>query len=539
MPTHGNDGAVQAGLHAEMDLPSPPRALAAIVRAASDPGASTAKLTQLISLDASFSMRILLMVNSPLYRRGSNITSVAHAVGVLGLRQLRNVALCSAAQACVRGDELGSFHLRRFWESSLRRAVACRLLARADGAVDPMLAFTAGLLQDLGVLVLVRSQPQHAAAWMESERASPGERRMLEATLFGLTHDQVAARLVTMWQLPDELGNVMRFHHNVGEAPPQHRALCSVAAHAELVSGVLGGREKRAALETARLELLTERGMGRRDVDALVGEVAESVGEAASILGITVRTQPELDSVREEAFGGIIQLSLDYEQLVRHLEASVEAQERLADQLAQQNAELERSAMTDSLTSLANRRAFWIDLVARVGGAAAGERVALVLLDADHFKRVNDTWGHEVGDLVLQHLAGVMGSCVSSADLVSRVGGEEFAVSIVVRDADAAGRMADHLVGAVRSKPAQVEGCEPLSLTVSAGVAIAVSGDAPVGTPVEVARQLYRWADEALYRAKDAGRDRWLPSAGDKGSMSGAAHKPAGRGWWRRLKRAG
>ena len=135
-----------------LQLPSPPQALAAIVRAASDPGVASSKLAALVSSDPAFSARILSMVNSSLYRRGTTIASVPHAVGVLGSRQLRNIALCAAAQACVRRQDVGVFHLGRFWENSLRRAVACQVLAERVGSVDPMSAFTSGLLQDLSLI---------------------------------------------------------------------------------------------------------------------------------------------------------------------------------------------------------------------------------------------------------------------------------------------------------------------------------------------------------------------------------------------------
>jgi len=156
--------------------------------------------------------------------------------------------------------------------------------------------------------------------------------------------------------------------------------------------------------------------------------------------------------------------------------------------------ELRRLAEHDPLTGLRNRRSFEPGLDADL---RSGARVALLVCDLDHFKRVNDSLGHEAGDEVLRRFARVLRACARHADLPTRLGGEEFA--LVLRDADAAGALAlgERLRRAVRGEFAGF----PVPVSVSVGIA-ATTGD------LREAPQLARAAHRALYAAKRLGRDR-------------------------------
>src|SRR5687768_18471470 len=113
-------------------IPSPPQALARVIQAASDPAVPVTTLAAAVGNDPGLSAQLLRMVNSSLYRRGASISTVGRAVAVLGNRSLRNLALCIAVQNCA-GKGLAGFDLSRFWEDSLQRAVASRMLAERYG----------------------------------------------------------------------------------------------------------------------------------------------------------------------------------------------------------------------------------------------------------------------------------------------------------------------------------------------------------------------------------------------------------------------
>lgn len=184
--------------------------------------------------------------------------------------------------------------------------------------------------------------------------------------------------------------------------------------------------------------------------------------------------------------------------LVRHVD---EASLRLHyEELRELNRDLSVQATTDGLTGVLNRKAL---LAAHAQLALAGRPLAVLMVDADHFKSVNDRFGHPVGDAVLCTLAQLLQRALRGQDCVGRMGGEEFAVLLADSNHAAAGAVAERLRGDVAAFdwPALARGApEPLALTISIGVAAGAAGES---FDAMVAR-----ADEALYRAKRSGRNR-------------------------------
>ena len=183
----------------------------------------------------------------------------------------------------------------------------------------------------------------------------------------------------------------------------------------------------------------------------------------------------------------------------------VTERKRLEAQTLESLAAAEELAAVDPLTGLANHRTFHERLSAEVERARRlGRGLSLVLMDLDHFKRVNDLHGHQMGDRVLERAARVFESETRTGELVARVGGEEFAMILPEADADEAFRAAERIRRAVASAAFPAVG----SMTMSAGVCDLAHGPD--------ADTLYRLADGALYWAKHRGRDmvlRYTPDA--------------------------
>jgi len=160
-------------------------------------------------------------------------------------------------------------------------------------------------------------------------------------------------------------------------------------------------------------------------------------------------------------------------------------------------------AMRDALTGLANRRAITEDLEHVVARARRqGERFSLLMLDIDHFKRVNDSFGHQAGDVVLRGVAGLMRERLRAQDHIGRFGGEEFL--LVLPDTDLAGAqtLAEALRAGVAAQPIHW-GAHAIAATISIGICVST------GTVGESTDSLVAAADAALYRAKQMGRNRF------------------------------
>ncbi|WP_410514305.1 GGDEF domain-containing protein [Paenibacillus sp. BR2-3] len=162
--------------------------------------------------------------------------------------------------------------------------------------------------------------------------------------------------------------------------------------------------------------------------------------------------------------------------------------------------ELKRLATYDELTGILNRRSFILRAQLKIAAAAKNiELVSLLVLDIDHFKNVNDTYGHDIGDIVLADFAATIGRNLGSDDLFGRFGGEEFAILLTGIDEVTCDRKAEELRKAVM----ETTFCDiPLSYTVSIGVITVVPNQR---TPLDM---LYKISDDALYRAKREGRNR-------------------------------
>ncbi|HEY7258987.1 MAG TPA: diguanylate cyclase, partial [Gaiellales bacterium] len=187
--------------------------------------------------------------------------------------------------------------------------------------------------------------------------------------------------------------------------------------------------------------------------------------------------------------------------------SDVTERRRLEDELKRSMAEAELRASTDELTATFNRRRF--AEIATESIASAGDRCALLLLDADHFKQINDAYGHAAGDAVLVGLARRLTAGLGPGDCLARWGGEEFAV--LLRDVESGSDLverAERLRRAVDAVPI-VHGDLRVELTISVGCALASSGAQTLDALLET-------ADRCLYAAKNEGRNRVsaVPAAG-------------------------
>ena len=166
----------------------------------------------------------------------------------------------------------------------------------------------------------------------------------------------------------------------------------------------------------------------------------------------------------------------------------------LEGERARMIAELEEMSVTDELTGVANRRHLTRRLEEETARSRrSGNAFALLMIDLDHFKQVNDRYGHQKGDDVLKQCAGTLVQNVRRIDFVARYGGEEFCVLLPDTSPEGARSAAERLREAVKALPGLVP-------TISIGVAL--------WAPSSSAEEMLRRSDEALYKAKEHGRDR-------------------------------
>jgi putative nucleotidyltransferase with HDIG domain len=170
------------------------------------------QLSALISSEPAFSSEVLTIANSALYAGRAPITSVLQAIAVLGTKSLKGLCLTVGVRAYL-GDSLNHQSLRAIWRHSLACALVAHQLARA-GSMNKDAAYTAGILHDIGRLVLAVISPKEYAALLETHSGSAGSALQAERELFGFDHCEAGRHLIADWKLPRDFETIVSDHHS-------------------------------------------------------------------------------------------------------------------------------------------------------------------------------------------------------------------------------------------------------------------------------------------------------------------------------------
>lgn len=169
-------------------------------------------VTKLISLDPGLTARLLRIVNSAYFGFAAKIGSINQAVSILGIRQIEDLVLTTAIADGLGGYECGHLDIRKFWLGSVYRAIAARNLASECNLMDGERMFVAGLLSDIGHLIMYKSIPAPTQNAQDESLESQIELHAIETRLLGFNHTDVAAHLMREWSLPESLITLIDKH---------------------------------------------------------------------------------------------------------------------------------------------------------------------------------------------------------------------------------------------------------------------------------------------------------------------------------------
>ncbi len=468
-------------------------AAAQIVQAALKPNVEVHELADFARVDPAFALRILSFVNSPLMGLSKQVDDVRQACTLLGIRGLRNIALGLLVTSL---DGARAPDNRLLLANCLRRAILARELGRVFGNVEIDTLFTAGLFLDVGLLLAATDQPELALEM----GSSPAPWRVTCERAAGLVpHPERGAQMAHEYGLSANIVEALTHHHD--PEPPFERA-CATAWLAERCASVFEGGDadnhRRAAVEAAK-----KIGFPETQIDDILASVPHNVTELAKVFDRDVGPQLELAELSSRAHAELSNLNTRYEALVHSLEAIIAQKLQLEQELRAANVRLERLASVDELTGLLNRRALEEALRRDLARADRdGKALSILLLDIDHFKNVNDTWGHQSGDAVLSMVGDILLRSLRSSDVAGRYGGEEFMCLLPATDTAGARVVAERLRMAMLERTVPASGGF-IQVSVSIGIATVL------GPGCRTAHEsIVRQADECLYRAKAEGRNR-------------------------------
>jgi diguanylate cyclase (GGDEF)-like protein len=360
--------------------------------------------------------------------------------------------------------------------------------ARADDC------FTTGLFLETGLLAWA-SEDLRAAADVAK---CPAQARPVQERLAGqVPHPARGAALAREWNLSEEVAGAISSHHD--ERPPGD-LFAKVAWAAERVAAVFEGGDPETA-RTLATKAADALGLPASTAVEVIDHIPNMVSGAATGFKREVGEQLAYDELMRRANQQLLELNRNYHTMVHKLERLLSEKDELNGRLEAANKRLAHIASTDGLTGLFNHRTFQEELKRDLARAErSGSPLSLILFDVDHFKKLNDTWGHQAGDAVLKAIGKLLLASVRTGDVAARYGGEEFVVILPDTPLDGAQVLAERLrvnISKLRIKM----GDATLEVTSSFGVA-EVAGKLRHDGP-----ELIERADAALYAAKGAGRN--------------------------------
>ncbi len=488
------DPALLAQLNRCTTLPTLPAVAVQVLALCQRPEPEIPKIARVISNDPALAAKLLKMVNSPLFGLRSEVTTVSHAISMLGLNSVRTLALSFTLAHSIKGGKQEWFN--SYWKRSALAATAAREAANVLGMKETEEAFLGALLQDIGRLAL-----SQVARKAYDDLANPcaGDHDALaraELTYFGCDHSEVGAWLVKKWKLPTAFVAAVEYSHRPAELPdstrPEVRNLVNIVAAAGRIADLWILNDVQRAIEPARTATKELLQLDDAEFETLLGGLKKHAPEVGAFFEISFGSPDEIDDIIEEAREALVLMSAA---------ADLQMQEALGSAQARAAA-AEDQAQRDPMTGLANRGQFDSFLKDQLTMARHTKRpLSLVMVDVDHFKSFNDTYGHQAGDDVLKVVAELLKSGVRPHDLAARYGGEEFVLVLPDTPSEGARVVAERTRGKIAATDVQTATGEVLRVTVSLGCA---SFDPQLHPNAAL---FLKAADEALYEAKRNGRN--------------------------------
>jgi diguanylate cyclase (GGDEF)-like protein len=393
---------------------------------------------------------------------------------------------------CTKVGEDG-FDMIDYWRRCVYAGAASRRIAAMRNACDPEEAFIAALMQDVGMAAILATMGREYVEVIARTNGAHDKLPGIEREVLGFDHATVGAKLAERWRLPAEMIQAIRQHH--ADTPSADAPLARAVALGFWAACTLSQKDSSGPLETFTRKAMDWFGLSRDETNILLTSIAEDARELSRLFKINTGAPPDINVILSQAEDA----SLAHQISVQ----------REAEELRQTATDLARAALTDALTQVGNRKQFDSQLGTRFDQARSFNGcLAVVMVDADKFKNLNDTHGHQVGDAVLIEIARRLTETAGDAGIVCRYGGEEFAVILPGANRRDAAMMAETLRLAIASTPVEVSQlhvkADSVPVTASMGVAVF---EPAVAQRINTPQLLVQAADKALYAAKHAGRN--------------------------------
>lgn len=477
------------------ELPTDPNVAMSIVEAiGSGEQPAISVLVAYLHSDPAVAGKILRLANSTLFGKPRRISTMTHAVALLDPHVARLAALSFAFSPLV--GHIDGFDYRDYWRRSWAMSLSAERIAGHFPEVNVEEARLAGLLSDVGRLVLVEILGQRYGnlcrdAWQPGQRIEAREREEL-----GIDHLAVAGQLFRRWSFPESMVQAIESHRDVEaieELDEHSRELAKVLFLSVFLCDLV-------LFYAQPGEVLVRFHQWARMEEPAVSAIADEVSaELAARQQMYHVSEHSIEEVRNRARRALFAASL---QSVSMTTRQAEESRRRAEEFRIECDHLKKQVTLDPILNIGNRRYFDARLLEEhKRGLRTGRPLSLILFDLDHFKSLNDNYGHQLGDEVLRAATRTIGQCLRSSDVFARYGGEEFAVICPETEFAGAVSLADRMRQCLERLEILQRG-RSVRVTASFGVTTVEQLQ-----DIHSVESLVEAADLWLFEAKRAGRN--------------------------------
>ncbi len=489
------------------ELPTLPTVASQLITLTSQEDTTLADIADLISKDIGISAKILKVSNSAFYSFPQQIGSIHQAVSILGTNAVRSLVLSFSFLSIKAGSKAGKFDFEQFWQRSLARAVAAKLILEKVKNADTEEIFISSLLQNLGELIFARTFAEKYDEVLEKIEDNKQDHLEIEESIIGANHCQIGFEVAKSWGFPEVLLYPILYHHSPDEYEGKEVKIKQTvnAVHlSDILTDILYSDKPEEYHKQFRKDAMKMLKIAPEDIEKILEDFHNQIEIAGKYFGLKIQNTRSVQEILQEANIRLSLLNLNYDQMNKQLIQTKLELENLTKELEEKNRILDNLANVDGLTEVFNHRYFQNCLDQEISRAERKDNpLSLILCDIDYFKNFNDNYGHQAGDFVLKEFCRTLTSQLRKYDILARYGGEEFAIILPETEESEALVVAEKLRVAIEDTVFD-DGSESYSVTASFGVA----GSRPAVEDGFGKDEFINRADHALYGAKEAGRNR-------------------------------
>ncbi|OOV86902.1 sensor domain-containing diguanylate cyclase [Oceanospirillum linum] len=478
-------------------LPSLPAVAYQVIEHAKCNDSDSALIASILEKDPALAAKVVALSNSAANMGAMTINSVKDAITRIGLDMTMTLALSFSFAKAMYDKQINTMDHQLFWRRALVSGVLGRVLASKMGQVKPERFFLAGLIQDIGMLAFNEIEAERYGVLFHSAKEH-SELVKFEQKEFSTDHAKLGAWLLANWGMPDFYVNLVRNSHNAINKDTH------IDEQIVIFSGDFAELWVHKEPSLAMGHLIKKNNKCRlfstKEISAIVDEVSSQLPVLNEIFATDVKTPFSISRLIEDAKQILVDRNMkligDLDKARKDASETKASEEQLKEQLKK-----------DILTNVFNRA--YIEIISDRAFRHSSDNscpLSVMFLDIDHFKQVNDRYGHQSGDIALKQFAKTLVKASGKGCYVGRYGGEEFVIIMPGMAADRAMAIATKIRNILRKNPLQVSQSVKLPISASIGIATFTPGQHEFSS----AEHLMDAADKTMYQAKKSGRDRAL-----------------------------